>query len=260
MAKKAPAIAHRGIRLELDGEGVKPGAFDVLSGLAYVSSYLQMLATLAHLRETPVIFKGMKLVPGSVAFEIDTSEPTMARGLAKEATAMLSGKTPVPHGLHSKIRDVHSALARMPEGTVTRVRADGYMARLRAPKDDPEGVVVEATEMRVTVYRVGGNPAKLSVANDVEGGFTLAIKNADATAIAHHLYGEVDIVAYVERNLAGKIFGGKVLKFYPLDTPDENREASVWREWFAKAGSEWDEVEDIEVELERSRDIVHGRH
>jgi hypothetical protein len=241
------------LSIEIHGSSISPSNFDVLSGLAYVHSYLELLAGVAQAKQETVNFKGLRLEPGSVAFKIDVDEPVLAREITKEATEMVMGQRLPPRGLRARVRSVQQALSRIPAGNAAHVSVDSYSTQLSPIPDEASGPRVEFVELRVTVYRIGGTPARVSVASEVDGGFTLSIDQAEAEAIAKHLYHEVDLVARIERTDDGKIAEGKALKFFPVESVAEHKEADVWRNWFATAASEWDEVEDIEVELDRYR-------
>lgn len=249
-----PREEPAGLSVEILGE-VSPENFDVLSGLAYVHSYLDLLSGMAQLRHEKVNFKGLRLVPGSVAFKIDVDEPILARQLAKETNEVLEGRRVVPRGLRGRVQSVRQALSRMPAGNTALVRVDDYSAKLTVSDRSESGLLYECVELRVSVYRVGGTPPRISLVSDVDGGFTLSIDRDHAEKIAKFLYREVDIVAMVARAEDGTITDGKALQFFALDDDvPEGEEAKFWRDWFAKVGSEWDEVDDIELELDRNRE------
>lgn len=221
--------------------------------MAYVHAYLDLLSGVAQAKQETVHFKGLRLEPGSVAFKIDVDEPVLAREITKEASEMIMGRRLPPRGLRTRVRTVQQALSRMPAGNAAHVCVDSYHTQLSPIPDEASGPRVEFVELRVTVYRIGGTPARVSVASEVDGGFTLSIDQAEAEAIAKHLYREVDLVARVERTDDGKIADGKAIRFFPVEPVTEEEEADLWRGWFATAGGDWDEVEDIEAELDRGR-------
>lgn len=242
------------ISVEIHGPpSLSPSNFDVLSGLAYVHTYLDLLSAVAQAKKETVNFKGLRLEPGSVAFKVDVDEPILAREITKEATEMIMGLRLPPRGLRTRVRNVQQALSRIPAGNAAHVSVDSYSTQLSPIPNDAGGPRIELLELRVTVYRIGGTPARVSVASEVDGGFTLSIDQAEAEAIAKHLYHEVDLVARVERTDDGMIADGKALQFFPVERVAEDEELDVWRDWFAPAASEWDEVEDIEAELDRHR-------
>ncbi len=64
------------------------------------------------------------------------------------------------------------------------------------------------------------------------------------------LYHEVEIEAEVQRDAAGRITQGKVLRINPLD---DKPDLSAWQDWFRFSGrqSQWDAADNLEEELGR---------
>lgn len=247
--------------VEIRGQDLDPAHFDVLSGLAYVNAYLELIVGLAEVNDERITFRGLRIEAGSVAFKVDVDQPAVARGLAREAADLIEGRRLAPRGLRTRVRNVNHALAKLPAGCSAHVRVGQYAVALTPPADDADAPRIEAIQLRVMVYRVGGKPPRVSVASDVEGGFTLSLREPLAERIANHLYREVDLVAMVRRAEDGRIVDGEALDFAAVEDSSPGDEADAWRRWFAVAGANWDEVDDIELELERGRgDGARGVH
>lgn len=241
---------------EIRGAGVRPERFDVPAALGAATAYLALLQRVAEIRNERLCFTGMRIEPGSVAFKFQVDEPVIARTVAKDAKEYLEGRRLPPRGVTTRVREVHSWVERLPEGYTAHVRVANFESEVARRGQNQMGPRAEWVELRIIVMRVGGKPPKLAAFNEVEGGFTCAIsEEQQAQAIARNLYREVDMSAEIVRDIDGKIVDGTLISFHEIDEIEGEAEADAWRAWFSEAGGDWDEVEDIEVELERSRII-----
>jgi hypothetical protein len=232
---------------------LSPDNFDVVGAMNYVSALLDLIAGLADKQREPLSFLGMSIVPGSVAFCVHVDRPEIAWRLADAAGDLVGGRVLAPHGLRTRVARVIDSIAKLPSGVIPVVKVGENKVVIGAPHHDKQARTVEEAELRVRVYRVGGEPARLSAIADVDGAFTASLTHELAEAIANHLYKEIDLVATIERAEDGKIVDAIVHQFHPVEEADS--EAQVWRDWFAVAGAGWDDVEDIEAELERGAAI-----
>jgi hypothetical protein len=253
-----PSVRHAALFVELqgtfEGKELAPGHFDVVHAMNYVSALLDLLVALAEKRKEPLSFTGMTLQPGSVAFRIDVDRPAVASALTREAGQMVEGRTLPPRGLRSRVVRLRESILRLPAGTRSVVRVGRQRTVIAPPRSVNDAPTVEQTELRATVYRIGGDPARLWAITETDGGFNAALSQELAEQLAKHLYKEVDLVATLERAEDGRITDGYIHHFHPLEELED--EAEEWRRWFAVAGADWDDVEDLEAELERVRE--HG--
>jgi len=233
---------------ELGGEALSPKNFDVVGAMNYVSAFLDLSAALAEKHKEPLSFQGLSIEPGSVAFKIDVDQPTTARRLASEAGEMVGGRVLPPHGLRTRVARVVDSLSKLAPGVTTVVKVGRHETVIAPPRFDNQTRAVEEAELRVRVYRVGGDPARLAVISETDGAFTASLSHELAEEIANHLYKDVDLLVIVERTDDGRIADATVRHFHPLE--ETRDEAAVWRQWFSVAGSHWDDIDNIEAELE----------
>jgi hypothetical protein len=236
------------------GKDVSPDNFDVVHTMNYVSAILDLMSALAEKHKEPLSFQGMTLEPGSVAFKIVVDQPSTARRLAKRAGDLVGGCTLAPRGLQTRVARVRESILQLPPGMKALLRVGRQKVVIAPPRVDPDARTREAAELRATVFRVGGNPARLVAITDVDGTFTAGLSHELAAEIANHLYQEVDLVTTLERTDDGRIADATIHQFYPLEQPED--EAAAWRRWFEVAGYDWEDVDDIEAELDRNHENV----
>jgi hypothetical protein len=240
---------------EVQGADVEPSQVDVLSTLGAATAYLELLQSVAELRREKLHFTSMRIEKGILAIELQVDEPAVARAASRDAQEYLDGRRLAPQGIKHRIHEVHRALGRLPVSQTVRVSVADFEAEVARQGKEPHLPPTEILELRVAVIRVGGHPARIVVINDVEGAFSLALSQEQAAAIAHRLYREVDVSAEVSRDEDGKIVDGTVLEFFELEDAEGQAEADTWRQWFSAAGAGWDDVDDIEAELDRSHGV-----
>lgn len=240
---------------ELQGAGVEPSHFDVLSTLGAATAYLALLHGVAQLRQEHLHFTGMRIEAGSLVLAFQVDEPDVARAATRDAQDYLEGRRMAPRGLKTRISEVHRTLSRLPAAQRVRVSVADFETEVARQSQERLVPRIEFLELRVIVIRVGGHPPKVAVINDVEGALTLALSQEQAEAMAHRLYREVDLSAEVSRDGDGKTIEGTVLELFELEDAEGQAEADAWRQWFSAAGAGWDDVDDIDAELDRSRNV-----
>lgn len=237
------------------GADIEPARVDVVSTLGAATAYLELLRGVAALRREKLLITGLRIDDDILAIEFQVDEPTVARAASRDAQEYLDGRRLAPRGIQSYIDEVRRALGRLPANQTVRVSVADFEAEVAPPGKEQHVALAEIVELRVVVTRVGGHPARVAVVNDVEGAFTLVLSQEQAAAIAHWLYREVDLSAEVSRDEDGKIVAGTMLEFFELEDAEGPVEADVWRQWFRAAGAGWDDVDDVERELDRSRGV-----
>lgn len=240
---------------KVGGAGAEPARLNVLSTLGAATAYLELLQGVAGLRREKLLVTGLRIDNDILIFELQVDEPAVARAASSDAQEYLDGRRLAPRGIKSYIDEVHRTLGRLPSNQTVRVSVADFEAEVARHGTEQHVPRPEIIELRVVVIRVGGHPPRVAVVNDVEGAFTLTLSQAQAASIAHWLYREIDLSAEVSRDEDGQIVEGTVLELFELDDAEGQVEADVWRRWFSDAGAGWDDVDDIELELDRSRGV-----
>jgi hypothetical protein len=106
-------------------------------------------------------------------------------------------------------------------------------------------------ELRVVPIRVGGKDPSAELTSASERASILVSTGGleNAQKLGANLYRAVDVVLLGCRNFEGRIDRGKVLEVHQLD--DTKDAVDAWRGWFAVAGAQWGDVDDIEEALGR---------
>jgi hypothetical protein len=250
---KHPDAVSSVLSWKVRGAEVEPEGGDVLSTLGAATAYLELLQGVAELRREKLLFMGLRVDRGILMVELQVDEPAVARAASRDAHEYLDGRRLAPQGIRSYLAEVHRAMSRLPADQTVRVSVGDFEAEVGRPGAEQHISGSEIVELRAVVVRVGGRPARVAVASDVEGEFTLALSQEQAMAIARQLYREIDLSAEVSRDEDGTIVDGTVLELFALEDVEGQVEANVWRQWFSVAGAGWDNVDDIERELGRSR-------
>ena len=99
---------------------------------------------------------------------------------------------------------------------------------------------LDVLSLRVTVVRVEQGSRTVTFESEHEGRFIL-----DVTGATLHEGHEYEVTAEVEQN------HGRLLELEQVESLAPADEKKRWREWFGQAGADWENVEDIEVELGR---------
>jgi hypothetical protein len=87
------------------------------------------------------------------------------------------------------------------------------------------------------------------VSDSEDRNFTLRLESkVEAQRLARFIYGALDITAEVHRDDDGIIVDGELIEFHEVASGDP---LAAWRRWYEVAGSDWDDLEDIEAELGR---------
>ncbi|PRQ07837.1 hypothetical protein [Enhygromyxa salina] len=249
-ARPSPSPLSVELHGDFGGKDVAPDNFDVVHAMNYVSALLDLLSALADKQQEPLSLQGMTLAPGSVVFDIDVEQPSTARRLVTQAGELVAGRTLAPRGLRARVTRVRESVSQLGPGVRSVVKVGRHKTVIAPPNIDTNARTQEEVELRARVFRVGGSPPRVWAITDVDGEFRAELDHRLAADIAGYLYQEVDLVATIERTDEGRIVDATVHRFFPLDETED--EAEVWRRWFALAGSGWEDIEDIEAELDRN--------
>jgi len=105
------------------------------------------------------------------------------------------------------------------------------------------------TTIRATLVAIGGigHPTARFVSKSEDRTFALRLEShATAQQLARFIYGELEIVAEVQRNEEGVILSGNLSEVREVLRGEA---MAAWTEWYARAGFSSDEVEDLEAAL-----------
>ena len=234
----------------VEGDDVAPEHFDVMPSLRFFVAYVQLMQTLAKAEQRVLDFTGLRVLRGSAAFAYRTDDIRVAEQTAERAQLYLVGGSKIPRGLQTQVSAVQDALQQLPEHVTPFYEA--HERRHPLPKlFAAESTLVEYTDYRGVVRLVGG----------IEPRVVLAIHDGDLTHLslhasealvqraAKHLYKAIDATVRITWR-GERVESAGLEDFTPVEeglSPAE--EAARWREWFAVAGSSWNDVEDIEAEL-----------
>lgn len=242
------------VKLGLEGEGVRPDNFAVVPGLEFFHAFVNLMKAVADCEGKDLVLTGMQVVPGSAALALSSSAThrTRTHEIAREARLRIVSRERPPVGLRGAVEAARLALTHLPPELEPYIETQGGRQGLPTSFPAPP-LVEEVTELRVIVRRVGGADPKVGVQlapGDLPGVDVLHLQSTESLAqeVAPFLYKAIDAVvqlSWADEN----VVDSRLLSFTPVDTPAN--EAEVWREWFARAGAEWDHIDDVEEELRR---------
>ena len=111
---------------------------------------------------------------------------------------------------------------------------------------------VEITTVRGIVVRAGGfNPARIHIRMDDDTTINPRAPRNLVEKAGKNLYSWVDAVLTLERRGDKVLESSAVHDFDVIQEMSADDEIRRWKDWFSKVGGDWDDVEDIELELER---------
>jgi hypothetical protein len=237
--------------IELDGPGVSPETVDTVQLLQLAEMAFRLVLKVSEGARATFTLRGLHVRDKCVAVAAVPSDMSAAQIGAARMIGLVDGREPPTHGIDGLVRDIREQLRKLPAGQAAKCLAGEWSHKLEAPPLPPERPW-ERTELRATVVRVGGIKPRAWFTSDSERDvFNVAADVEDAVALGQHLYTEVDVTLDVVRNADGAIEDGKVVEVVPLAEGDS---AEVWRSWFAKNASQWEQIDDVMVELGRVGD------
>jgi hypothetical protein len=220
----------------------------------YAGALLKLLARVAKEDGSELTFTGLRLEEGCVRALVLPNDPDVAKAAADEAAPYVSGDAEPPPGIEADARAVSDILReKLSPGEISNIIVGPWKTDFKPRPQTARALISELISIRAGVIRVGGvKPAVRFEAPSEESAFTLLLSNPDdAPALGALLYQPIDIVATVRRNEEDRVVGGTLDEWEALE-PGSGVEA--WREWFRRSAPEWEDVEDVNRELNRTRD------
>lgn len=233
------------ITVELVGPGMEKGTADPLVVLAFAAAYFKALARIAELRVGAKLeLRGVDVQDKCIGVSSEGVAPQL-RAAVKELDNALRD----PFEREETVRALGRASRALPE----QVRASVIIAGLEVLEIVAVGQynesLTEIVDFRAYVHRVGGEPAAAEMLDSSDGTrVTLKGTKEQIKALSRHLYSIVDVTAEVETNQVTGKRSGKLIDFDPVPNVDP---IAAWRKWFARNASEWNDIDDIESELDR---------
>ena len=212
--------------------------------LELAAAFLKLTVKVAKQQGRELDFRGLRVLDKCVAIAVVPSDLLVAQQAAGTSLAMIEGTQRWPTVGAKPVQRVRRARSSLPGKVLIRA---GSWKEAMTPLAAQQVQHTSLETMRVIPVRAGGKRPALRFKSVLDQeDFTLRASEELARAVGALLYRHIDIDAEVVRNGAGEIDSGKLLAYYELASDD----AAVWRTWFSDHASSWDEVEDIEAELE----------
>ena len=235
--------------LELNGPGVAPASVDSAKLLAFASAYLDLLVRMASEEEDPISFHGLHVIDKCVAIQVRPDDIDYARLLASASASYLSGDRS-PRGLGVNVARVQESLRAFPKDYKAKVIVGPWVQDLFIPETKPLSDLPAAVEtMRASIQRIGGADPRVRFKGMLDRyPFSIDISQAEAIALAPHLYKDVEIVIRVTRTAEGRVSFCELVEFNPISDQDSG---AAWRDWFRPHAKHWDDLRDISEALGR---------
>jgi len=237
--------------LGVEGDGVTPSAFDVAQTLAFLNSFVDLICSIAGVSQEELVLTSLQIEKGSVQFPIGSNNPMLARKCAQQAYSMLSGGENSKHGLVAKVSRARDALGRLPETYRPFLQAGKKRRTLPRTFTRPEEYS-EVTSLRGELIKAGGVDPRVWLKAEEEGHLSLRTSKELAERAGHTLYQLIDAVVLLVRE-GDRIVDAELYEYELVENLTPEDEKKRWRSWFHEAGSDWEEIEDIESELGRGR-------
>ncbi len=239
------------IRLGVDGEGVTPESFDVVATLAFISAFVETMRAAAATEKMEFGLHSLAILPGSAAFAMHAENQPLAEAMLSRTRLYIVGDAEPPHGAKGALTALRKTLETLPAGYEPYVEVRRKREALPTAFG-PAGLRVEVTNVRGIVVNAGGlNPPRIRLAVDGEGVITPRTSQELATRAGKHLYRPVDAVVTLERDGVKVLETSWVHDFDVVEDMAPADEIKRWKDWFARVGGDWEDIDDIEQELER---------
>ncbi|MBX7115927.1 MAG: hypothetical protein K1X64_16480 [Myxococcaceae bacterium] len=241
-----------GLKLEIDGPGVKPETLDSVATLELGRAYFRLLQRVAEDQEISLELTGLSIEDKCAALKVTPANFKLAQQTVVRAHRIVAGEELSSHRLDVAAEDFRAAVRALPTEQNVAVLVGPQrlpVARSQAAKIAPRKSI---TRMRAVVLTVGAATppfARLSSKSEARPSFTVKVKDVSTVQkLALHLGKTIDADVAVERDTEGLIVRGELLEYVPVD---EKRSLEEWREWFASVAPDWSDVEDVEEALGR---------
>jgi hypothetical protein len=229
--------------IELDG--VEPSDITAPLAVEYLRSMLRLVTAVSN---NPLELRGMRIVNKCTAFAIGAADVPATQLATEEALRVLRAGH-VEAGLGSIVTDARRAVANLPASWIPKLRIGTLSTEVERRRAPSATLPMSLEVLRVVPLRVGGSTAAVRFHPVLEDrDFTLGATPTMARRLGAYLYLEVDIHAEIIRSLDGAVETGRVVDF---DATSDIGDISQWEAWYRKNASAWDDVEDVEQELDR---------
>jgi hypothetical protein len=251
--KPAPKAKPKGngIRMGVEGEGVSPDSFDVVATLAFVSAFVAAMKATANVDKQEFGLHSLAVIPGSTAFAMEAENEALAQAMLGRTRLYIVGEADPPHGVRGAVTELRKTLEALP----TTHRPFVEVKRKREPLPTSFGAAglrVEVTNVRGVVVSAGGMRfPRIHLAVEGEGVINPRTSRELAERAGKHLYQHVDAVVTLERDGDKVLESSSVLDFDVIQEMSADDEIKRWKDWFARVGGDWEEIDDIERELGR---------
>lgn len=237
------------IKVSLGGPGIKPDTVDTLKLLRLAEAYFSLLTQTAQASGLDVVFRGIRVRPGSAALAAVPNDISAAVVAAKRTQNILKGREAAPAGTVELANRIGHMVRGFPDTQTPKVVAGKFRERIEAPIEVRPVGPWEVSEFRAQVIRVGGSDPQAWFFSPAEPQpFALHVTQDLARKLGSLLYLPVDVEARFYRDSLGKIERGTVTQFHRIDDASP---VDAWREWYRENAAFWDEVNDVETELGR---------
>ena len=238
------------LELVLEGPEINPATADPLTTLDLARSYFDLLVNIAREHGTALELRGLKISRGSMVVASRPDHPDVAVQVMTDASRYIGGALPPPPRLERRVEELRAKVTNLPLNVVATTRCGGTVRPLTPRVEEPLLPPREFVELRARLMGVGGQqPSARFASRSEDRPFSLRTDLNTAKKLGKLLYADVDLTAEVQRDEKGFIHSGVVHEFQAVDTDGD--EFMVWREWFRKAGGDWNDIEDVEQELNR---------
>lgn len=242
--------ATRELLLMIDGPHARPATVeDPLSFLRVATSWFNLAGRVADAMGRKVRFRGLHVRDKCVAFASVPSNVRNARAVADSVARIVAGSEDPPSGADGVTEELRGSI-RMLDGHAVSIRIGSWTRPIAPPAPGGPTDRWERTELRVQPIRVGGTKITAKLASRSERvAFTVDVKEeADARLLGANLYRDIDVELRLCRGSDDVVKGGLLLAVHTLGEKDA---AASWRTWFKENAGEWDDVDNILVELGR---------
>lgn len=276
------------ITVELVGPKMETTKADPLLVLSFATAYFRALQHVAKLRMgRGVELRGLSVIDKCIGVQSTGAQPLLIRAVTELDKALMNPfEQSVPVRMLSRARlslpDNIMATVLIdgkPWSEISAVNPARKSVVDRAPSKavDPAGhkpfrykafetsikaldpvskaiepaLGAEVADFQAYVLRIGGHPPSVDLIDKSAANATkVTLTGAEDTikAMSMHLFGLVNVVAEVDSDKGTDKRTGRLLSFEPVPDVDP---INAWREWFAANAVEWNDVDDVEAELEQ---------
>lgn len=247
-------MAQKTISFELAGPRMSVATVDTIVLLRCATAFFEHLQKVAEALQVELTFEGIWIKEKCVSVEAMPNSVPRAKLVAQRSTAMLAGRMPTPRGVEGAADRLRRSVEALPANTKARIVAGKWKRAVAPPEPREVDWPWEVVELRARPIRVGGKESRTAIFTSPSepGDFVLKLASAGmARRVGAVLYDEVDIEAMVRRGVSGEIVEGRLVEVHDLE---DGEPMTRWSEWFSTAAAEWNDIDDIEAELERLAD------